>query len=97
MYIVVREYRGEARDVVQQAAQRQESLKAAIRGIPGLVAYYGVDTGDSGVTSVSVFEDRAGAEESIRVAAAWVREHLAQWAPNPPTIIQGEVFIDIAR
>jgi CheY-like chemotaxis protein len=61
MYIVVREYRGEAQDVVQQAAQRQDSLKAAIRGIAGLVAYYAVDTGNGGVTSVSVFEDRAGA------------------------------------
>jgi hypothetical protein len=97
VYVVVRDYRGEASDVVAQAQQRQESLKEAMRGIKGLVGYYIVDTGNGGLASVSIFEDRAGAEESIRVAATWVRENMAQWAPNPPTIIQGEVAIDLSR
>ena len=42
-------------------------------------------------------ENQARVEESIRVAAAWVRENIAQWAPNPPNIIQGEVAIDVSR
>jgi hypothetical protein len=69
MYIVVRDYRGEAQDVVAQAVQRQDSVKEAMRGIKGLVAYCLIDTGNGGLASISVFEDQAGAEESVRVAA----------------------------
>jgi hypothetical protein len=94
MYIVVRDYRGEAQDVVPQVVQRQDSVKEAMRGIKGLVAYYLIDTGNGGLASISVFEDQAGAEESVRVAANWVRENMAQWAPNPPTVIQGEVAFE---
>jgi hypothetical protein len=94
MYIVVRDYRGEAQDVVAQVVQRQDSVKEAMRGIKGLVAYYLIDTGNGGLASISVFEDQAGAEESVRVAANWVRENMAQWAPNPPTVIQGEVAFE---
>ena len=97
MYVVVRDYRGEASDVVDQAKQRQESLKETMGGIKGLIGYYIVDTGNGGLASVSIFEDQAGAEESIRVAASWVREHMAQWAPNPPNIIQGEVAINLPQ
>ena len=97
VYVVVRDYRGEASDVVAQAKQREDSLKETMRGIKGLVGYYIVDTGNGGLASVSISEDQAGADESIRVAANWVRENMAQWAPNPPTIIQGDVAIDISR
>jgi hypothetical protein len=93
MHIVVRDYRSEAQDVVPQAVQRQESLKQVMRGIKGLVAYYIVDTGNGGLASISIFEDQAGADESITAAAKWVRENMAQWAPNPPTVIKGEVAI----
>ncbi len=97
MYAVVRNYTGEASDVVEQARQREESLKELMRGIDGFVAYYVIDTQGGGVASVSVFEDRAGAEESTRAAGKWIREHIADWVPNPPTVIQGEVVIDASR
>lgn len=94
MYMVVRDYRDEAADVVEQARARQASLREAMRAVPGFVAYYLIDTGSHGLATVSLFADRAGAEESVRVAAAWVRANMAQWAPNPPTVIQGEVVLD---
>ncbi len=64
MYVVVRNYTDEASDVVEQARQREESIKEVMRGIDGFVAYYLIDTQSGGLASVSVFEDRAGAEES---------------------------------
>lgn len=96
MHIVIRDYRNEAPDVVAEVVARQESLKETMRGVNGLVGYYIVDTGNGGVASISVCADQAGADESIKVAAAWVREHMAQWAPQPPTIIQGEVVVSIS-
>lgn len=95
MHIVIRNYHSETPELVAAAVARQESLKKTMGGIKGLIAYYIVDTGDGGLASVSVFEDQAGAEASIAVAAAWVREHMAQWASSPPQIIQGEVAINI--
>jgi hypothetical protein len=97
MYAVIRNYQDEASDVVEQLRRREESIKEVMRGIDGFLAYYLIDTQSGGVASVSVFEDRAGAEESTRAAGKWVRENIADWAPNPPTVIQGEVVIDASR
>ena len=97
MYTVVRNYTDEASDVVDQARQREGSIKELMRGIDGFVAYYLIDTQSGGLASVSVFEDRAGAEESTRAAGKWIRENIADWVPNPPTVIQGEVAIDASR
>jgi len=97
VYIVIRDYRGEASDVSEQLKQRGESLKEAMNGVAGLLSYYAADTENGGVASVTVVEDLAAAEESVRVAASWVRANMAQWAPNPPTIIQGEVVVNFSR
>ena len=68
-----------------------------LRGIEGFVAYYLLDTQGGGFASVSVYENRASAEESTRAASKWVSENIADWTPNPPTVIQGEVAISAAR
>jgi hypothetical protein len=48
-------------------------------------------TGAGEIATVSVFEDQAGAEESIRMAAEWVGNNLAALLPSPPEITAGEV------
>ncbi|MFI7128705.1 hypothetical protein ACIBQ1_23590 [Nonomuraea sp. NPDC050153] len=68
-----------------------EGFVPLIRPIPGFVAYYWVDAGDGVMVSTTVFEDRAGAEESTRRAADFVREGLASVLPNPPQVTSGEV------
>jgi hypothetical protein len=35
---------------------------------------------------VTVFEDKAGAEESNGKARAWVQQNLANLMPNPPQV-----------
>jgi hypothetical protein len=97
MYLTIRNYEDEASDVVEQTIRRQDSLVALMRGIDGFVAYYIVDPGNGGLASVSVFETREGVEESTRAAAKWVADNVAQWAPKPPTVIQGSVALDAAR
>jgi hypothetical protein len=97
MYAVIRNYTGEASDVVEQVSRRERGITELMRGIDGFVAYYVIDTQGGGVASISVFEDKAGAEESTRAAGVWIRENIADWVPNPPTVIQGEVAIDASR
>ncbi|MBV9322951.1 MAG: hypothetical protein JO352_04065 [Chloroflexi bacterium] len=93
MYVVVRDYRNEAPGGVQRAIELQGSIKQVLAGVPGLHAYYAVDKGDGSLVTISVYADKSSAEESNRVAASWVRDNMARWAPDPPTLIKGEVVI----
>ncbi len=41
--------------------------------------------------SVSVFKDKAGADESVRLAADYVKEHLSKLLTQKPEIIEGPI------
>ena len=68
-----------------------------ISEMPGFVAYYFVDAGDSVMVSTSVFEHKAAEEESNWKAGEFVAQHLAPLLPNPPQITTGEVVAYKAR
>ncbi len=93
MHVAIRRYQLEDPGAVDELLQRvAEGFIPIIKEAPGFLAYYALrDSGGGTVTSVSVFEDQAGAEESNRRAAGWVNENLASMIPNPPEIIDGEV------
>jgi hypothetical protein len=98
MFAVIRTYEDEAPVVVEEIRERADGLRDVMRGIDGFVAYYLLDLGNGAVTTVGVFADRSGAEESTRAAGTWLREAgLAELVPNPPTIAQGEVVVDARR
>ena len=69
-----------------------EELVPTMRQLPGFVAYYVVDGGDGTLIAISVFEDRAVAEESTRQATAWVRERLSHLIRTAPVISTGAVI-----
>jgi len=41
--------------------------------------------------SVSVFRDKAGADESVHLAADYVKEHLSKFIIQKPEIIEGPI------
>ena len=63
----------------------------AIDELPGFVAYYSLEAGARVFASVTIFEDRAGAEASNRLAAQYVQRNLADRFPSPPEITAGPV------
>ncbi len=91
MYIAVRRYKikADSMDVVAQRAV--EGFVPLIRQAPGFVAYYGVAEGNDTVFTVSIFQDQAGADESTRLAADWVRQNLAEFVQGTPELHAGEV------
>ena len=92
-YAVIRRYEGlDPRSIDEVARQVNEGLLPIISQIPGFVAYCALNTGGGVVASISVFEDRAGADESTRKAAVWVKQHLAALVPNPPQFTAGKVI-----
>lgn len=90
MYATVRRYEG-VTDPAEAGRRVNEGFVPLLRRVPGFVAYYWVDAGDRVMVSTSVFEDQAGAEESTKRAADFVRENLAPLLPNPPQVAAGEV------
>jgi len=90
MYAAIRQYQvaGSVDEVVRGI---NEGFLPLIKEAPGFHAYYALDAGGGRLATVSVFEDRAGAEESTRMAADWAGRNMASLLPNPPEVVQGEV------
>jgi hypothetical protein len=91
MYVAVRRYEGVDQGTVDEVMRRvNEGFVPIISQVAGFVAYYALDAGGGVVASISVFQDRTGAEESSRRAADWVRQNLASLLPNAPQVTVGE-------
>ncbi len=91
MHAAIRQYRVDPDSVDEIVRGVNEGLLPIIEDASGFRAYYALDAGGGRIASVSVFEDRAGAEESSRLAADWVRQNMASLFPNPPEVLGGEV------
>jgi hypothetical protein len=89
MHTIIRKYKTDS--VAEVTKRVDEQFVPLIKGIPGLVAYYLVNTDHGTISSVSVFETREGQEESNRLAASWVKEGLGDLL-GPAEISAGEVM-----
>ena len=93
MFASIRKY-NEAPTLVEELVKRQDDIMNVLRPIRGFHAYYLLKTSD-GAVSMTVCEDRAGAEESNRVAATWLKDKLPTFATRAPEITSGEVQIHL--
>ena len=92
MYAVVRKYMG-ASALIDAMASRSSEVEDLIGGVPGFLAYHAIRMSD-GMITVTVCDDRAGTEESVRRAAEWVSQNVTGVTMSPPEVTEGEVFID---
>jgi hypothetical protein len=90
MYASIRRYEGN-QALVDALLPHEGEVLRILREIAGFRAYYLVRTAD-GAVSVTVCDDQAGAEESNRAAAEWVRANVPE-AASSPTVSAGEVAI----
>src|ERR671929_1764304 len=91
MHVAIRRYQTDPASVDEIMRQVNEGFIPIIKDAEGFLAYYALNAGAGEIATVSIFEDQAGAEESIRIATDWVRQNLAALLPNPPEITAGEV------
>jgi hypothetical protein len=69
-----------------------EGYVPLVREIPGFVAYFGsADLGSGGQAYVGVFDDKAGADESTRVAREWLTENSYTFFAGDPTVAEGVI------
>ena len=95
MYAIVRTYSGQgASELFELLGQREEEVKGIMTGVQGFVSYVCVRTAEGG-QAVTVCDDKAGADESSRRAAEWVKENLSATA-DPPTITAGDTVLQFS-
>jgi heme-degrading monooxygenase HmoA len=92
MYATVRNYAG-SEGLVDELMNKEREVKSLIEGIAGFHAYYLIKTDRGDAISVSVYDDRSGAEESNRAAAEWIRGNLPTLSVSAPQVSAGEVVI----
>lgn len=92
MHVVIRSYSGQgASDLFDALAQREEEVKSVISTVPGFVSYEAFRT-DGGGHTVTTCQDKAGAEESSRRAAEWVKENIGV-PVDAPRITEGDTVL----
>jgi len=90
MYAVIRNYSGN-KDLADQLAARKDEVVALVSAIEGFQAYYLLRT-DDGCATMTIYDDAAGADESVRVAAEWIRDHASEINASTPEVSRGEVL-----
>jgi hypothetical protein len=91
MYAVIRAYPGNS-DLAGALAEHEEDIRQLIGGINGFKAYYLLQLSE-GTSTISIFEDQEGAEESSRAAAAWLAENLPDLNVAAPYVTAGNVLV----
>ena len=91
MYAVIRAYAGNS-DLADALVEHEEDIRRVIGGINGFKAYYLLKLAE-GTSTISVFENQEGAEESSRAAAAWLGENLPDLNVAAPYVTAGEVLV----
>ena len=91
MFAVIRHYHFDPKDGAEIDRRIREDFVPIVKNAKGFVRYYWLDTGDGEGASVGVFKDKAGAEESVRLAADYVKEHLSKLLTQKPEIIEGQI------
>jgi heme-degrading monooxygenase HmoA len=92
MYALIRQYEGLDATMRQTATRKaNDELRPILSKAPGFVSYELLKPeGDDGaVTSISVFDSRAEAEASNKVAQEWVHKNLPEM--TKPHNVAGEL------
>ena len=94
MHAVVRHYSGQgALQLLDEIEAKLDGVEEAIRSVPGVVTYTLLRT-DNGGISISVCQDKAGADESVRVASEFISKNCMVQA-NPPVVSEGATILHI--
>jgi hypothetical protein len=90
MHLSVRSYE-KVSNPREMARHVNETFTPLISAVPGFIGYYFTDAGNGTMFSTSIFQDKAGVEESNRVAAEWVKKNPSV-LPAATRVTAGEVL-----
>jgi hypothetical protein len=93
MFASISKYNG-APTLVEELVKHQDEIKSVLTPIRGFHAYYLLKSND-GAVSMTVCEDRAGVEESNRLASTWLKDKLPTFANRTPEVTIGELQMHV--
>jgi hypothetical protein len=91
MFAVIRHYHFKMEDGKRIDQLIQNEFLPLLKKAKGFVRYYWLDTGEGEGASLSVFEDKAGADESVHLAADFVKAKMSELLTQKPEVIEGPV------
>jgi hypothetical protein len=95
MHAVIRTYSGKgAKELIDVIEKNKPEVEKLIRGVKGFVSYSLVRTAGGGF-SVSVYQDKVGTDESMKVARDWVAKNASNTGVAAPTVSEGTVILQL--
>ena len=95
MHAVIRTYvNAGSKKLFDVLEERKADVETALRAVPGLASYTLLRT-DKGGISITVCQDKAGADESVRIARDWVQKNASDTGAKPPTVTEGSVILHL--
>ena len=74
----------------------KEQFLPIVESVPGFVAFYVVDPGDGLATTITICDDKAGADEATSRTAEWVQERALGLIESGPAVVTGAVTAETA-
>ena len=95
MHAVIRTFSGAgAKKLVDLLEGRKSEVESIVRSVKGFVSYTMIKTAD-GATTVTVCEDKAGTDESSRLAREWIGKNASDLGVGPPTVVEGTAILNL--
>ena len=74
--------------------KHKADVEANLRKVRGLVSYTLLRSGDGGM-SVTVCKDKAGADQSLKLAREWINKNVSNVQAGSPAVVEGSVIVHI--
>ena len=95
MHAVIRNYSGKGTKALFDVIEKNKAeVEKVIRSVKGLVSYSLVRTSKGGF-SVTVCQDKAGTDESVRVARDWIAKNAGKTGAAAPKVSEGTVMLNL--
>ena len=99
MDVVVRTYTGKgSKELFSLLEQRKADVEKLMRSVKGFESYtLARSSSGEGGLSMTVCQDKAGTEESVRVAKEWIAKNAANLAVDTPKVSTGSIIIHATK
>lgn len=99
MDVVVRTYTGKgSKELFALLEQRKAEVEKLMRSVKGFESYTLARSGSGeGGLSMTVCQDKAGTEESGRVAKEWIARNAGNIGLDDPKVSQGSIIIHATK
>ena len=99
MDVVVRTYKGKgSKELFSLLEKNKADIEKLMRSVKGFESYTLARSSDGeGGMSMTVCQDKAGTEESGRVAKEWIAKNAGNIAVDAPKVSQGSIIIHATK